>query len=135
MKRPSIGEQILDLFLLRTSAPDYAIDQPYYTTGSIVAAAIIRVAIIGIIAIIFNDSYGSSAWWWTVVMLAMWGIGAYPAWIQYNKYNDSVEELHQGTLCGACKHFNKTNQLCMILDEHVTTEAPPCEGEAWEPKS
>lgn len=134
MRKPSSFEQILDLLLLRTSPPDYAVDQPYYTTGNIVAAAIIRVAGIGVIAIIFNEAYGSSGWWWTAVMFAMWGLGAYPAWIQYNRFNDKVEELHTGTLCGSCRHFNPTNQLCMIMDEHVTSEQPPCEGEAWEPR-
>ena len=134
MRTPSTGEQILDLFLLRTSPPDYATDLPYYTTGSIVAAALLRVFIIGMVALLLNSQFQGSGWWWTTVMFAIWALGAYPAWLQYKKFNDHVEQFHAGTLCGSCRHFNPTNQLCMILDVHVTTEAPPCEGEAWEPK-
>ncbi len=134
MRQPSKAEQILDLFLLRTTPPEYAEEQPYYTTGSIVAAALIRVALIGTAATILNVSYGSTTWWWTAVLFAFWGLGVYPAWVQYQRFNDAVEQLHIDTLCGQCRHFNPTNQLCMILDVHVTTEAPPCEGEGWEPK-
>ena len=134
MKKPSVGEQLLDLFLLRTTPPDYAVDQPYYTTGSIIAAAILRIGIIGVAAILLNDVYTSRGWWWTSVLFAVWGLGVYPAWVQYNRFNDQVEELHSGTLCGSCRHFNPTNQLCMVLDVHVTTEVPPCDGEAWEPR-
>jgi len=134
MRVPSTAEQIRDLFLLRTNVPDYATDQPYYTTGSIVAAALLRVSIIGVAAILLNDQFNSSGWWWTTVLFAFWGLGIYPAWIQYNRFNDAVEELHTSTLCGQCRHFNPTNQLCMVLDEHVTSEHPPCEGEAWEPR-
>ena len=133
MRTPSKAEQILDLFLLRTSVPDYAEDQPYYTTGSIVAAALLRVALIGIAATLLNSQFNSDGWWWTAVLFTFWGLGVYPAWVQYQRFNDEVEKLHNGTLCGSCKHFNPTNQLCMVLDEHVTTSEPPCEGEAWEP--
>ena len=132
-RRPSGFEQFVDLFLLRTSAPDYESDSPYYTTGSIVAAAIMRIAIVGLAAILLNDTFNSSGWWWTGVLFAFWLVGVYPAWLQYQKFHEEVEQLQTGTLCGACRHFNPTNQLCMVLDEHVTSEAPPCEGEAWEP--
>ena len=132
-QKPSAAEQIVDLFLLRTTVPEHATDKPYYTTGSIVAAAIMRVAIIGIIAIFLNDQFNSDGWWWTAVLFSFWLVGVYPAWLQYNRFHDDVEQLQEGTLCGSCKHFNPTNQLCMVLDEHVTSEEPPCEGEAWEP--
>lgn len=134
MSQPSTSRQFIDLLLLRTSVPEDAVDQPYYTTGSIVAAALIRVALIGVIAIVFNERFSSSGWWWTTVMFALWGAGVYPAWLQYQRFNDAVEELHTDTLCGACRHFNPTNQLCQIMDVHVTSEAPPCEGEGWEPR-
>lgn len=134
MRTPTTTEQILDLFLLRMNPPDYATDQPYYTTGSIVAAGLLRIAVIATIAFLLNAQFESSSWWWTLVLFALWSLGAYPAWVQYKKFNDHVQELHHGTLCGSCRHFNPTNQLCMVLDEHVTTEKPPCEGEAWEPR-
>ncbi|NQW30561.1 MAG: hypothetical protein HQ472_08615 [Ignavibacteria bacterium] len=133
MNQPSKFDQILDLFLLRMKAPEYHTGEPYYTTGSIVAAALFRVFIIGIGGFIYFKSYSSSNSTWIIVLFAIWGIGVYPAWIQYQRFNESVEQITKGTLCGSCRHLNKTNQLCMILDEHITSEEPPCEGEAWEP--
>ena len=108
--------------------------QPRATTGSIVAAALMRVAAIGTVAVLLNSTFSSSGWWWTAVLFAFWAIGVYPAWLQYQRFNDTVEELHSGSLCGACRHFNATNQPCQIMDVHVTTEEPPCEGEGWEPR-
>jgi amino acid permease len=134
MSRPSGFDQFVDLFLLRVTPPDHASEMPYYTTGSIMAAAVMRLAIIGAAAFLLNDRFGHSGWWWTVVMFAAWGLGVYPAYLQYTRFNAEVEKIQEGTLCGACKHFNPTNQLCMIMDVHVTTEEPPCEGEAWEPR-
>ncbi len=133
MHRPTTLEQIIDLFLLRITPPNHATELPYYTTGSIMAAAVMRLAIIGAVAVAFNEQYGSSGWWWTVVMLAAWGLGVYPAYLQYKRFNTEVERIQESTLCGACRHFNPTNQLCMILDEHVTNAEPPCGGESWEP--
>jgi len=135
MRKPSTSEQVLDLLLLRMSPPDYAVDQPYYTTGNIVAAGLIRVVLIAVIIILLDAYWKSSTSWWYIALFAIWGLGLYPAWVQYNKFNESVDQISEGTLCGACRHFNRTNQLCMILDEHVTNDQPPCEGEAWEPIS
>lgn len=134
MQKPSAFDQFLDLFLLRISPPPHAVDQPFYTTGSIMAAAVMRLAIIGALAWYFNDAYRSNAWWWTLVMFAAWGIGVFPAYLQYKRFNESVQDITEGTLCGSCRHFNPTNQLCTILDEHVTSTEPPCEGEGWEPR-
>ncbi len=133
MHHPTAFEQFLDLFLLRVSPPDHATELPYYTTGSIVAAAVMRLAIIGTLAVLLNDRFQSSTWWWTSVLFAAWGLGAYPAWLQYRRFNEHIEHIQSETLCGKCRHFNGTNQLCMVLDEHVTSEQPPCEGELWEP--
>ncbi|MCO6465872.1 MAG: hypothetical protein J5I53_04570 [Bradyrhizobiaceae bacterium] len=134
MSQPTTTEQIIDLFLLRVTPPDRAADLPYYTTGSIMAAAVMRLTIIGAAAWGFSSAYSSSGWWWTTVMFVAWGVGVYPAYLQYRRFNESVEQLQDGTLCGTCRHFNPTNQLCTILDEHVTSAEPPCEGEAWEPR-
>ncbi len=133
MREPNEGDKLLDLFLLRTKEPDYAVDMPYYTTGSIVAAALIRVAILGGTSMILTQFVSANTVWW-FAMLTLWGIGVLPAWLQYQRFHEKVEKMIAGTLCGACKHFNPTNQLCMVLDEHVTSEHPPCEAEAWEPR-
>lgn len=133
MQAKSGFDQIVDLFLFRVSPPPESEEQPYYTTGSIMAAAVLRLVLVGSIAWYFNDTYGSSGWWWTAVMFAAWGIGVFPAYLQYRRFNESVQRLQEGTLCGSCRHFNPTNQLCTILDVHVTSAEPPCEGEGWEP--
>lgn len=133
VNKASAIEQIRDLFLLRMREPEGA-ERPYYTTGSIVGAALLRLAVLATVLMLLNERYGSTKWWWTVALFSLWGIGAYPAWVQYRRFNDSVDKITEGTLCGSCRHFDPTNQLCMVLDEHVTSDAPPCEGEAWEPK-
>jgi hypothetical protein len=133
MREPSNGEKLLDLFLLRTRDPEYAVDQPFYTTGSIVAAALMRVAVIAVVTMTLRPYMSSTTTWW-VAMLGLWGLGLYPAWLQYDKHHERVERVTEGTLCGSCRHFNGTNQLCMILDEHVVSDEPPCEGEGWEPR-
>lgn len=134
MREPTDGEKLLDLFLLRTKEPEYAVDMPFYTTGSIVAAALMRVAILGVASIILSQWMDSTKVWW-FAMITLWAVGVFPAWLQYQRFHEKIEKITEGTLCGACRHFNATNQLCMILDEHVTNEHPPCEGEAWEPRS
>ena len=90
-------------------------------------------AIIAVITMTMRSYMSSTTTWW-VAMLGLWGLGVYPAWLQYNKHHERVEQVTDGTLCGSCRHFNRTNQLCMIMDEHVTSEEPPCEGEGWEPR-
>lgn len=133
MDRPSTSEQWIDLLLLRTSTPDYATHQPYYTTGSIVGAAIVRVALIGIGGIVARQYIDGATLWYAVLFL-MWALGAYPAYRQYQEFNQRIDRMSEDTLCGKCRHFDPTNQLCTILDEHVVDDAPPCEGEAWEPR-
>lgn len=132
LQQSSDGEKLLDLILMRAQEPESSGSQPYYTTGSIVAAALMRVAVIGVGTLILSAYVTSSTVWW-VAMVGLWALGVYPAWIQYQKFHERVDKIQHGTLCGACRHFNPTNQLCMVLDEHVVNENPPCEGEAWEP--
>jgi len=132
MSKSTLSE-IVDLFLLRVTPPEGETERPYYTTGSIVAAALFRLTLILFLAMLFNDQYRGTGWWWTAVTLAAWGIGAYPAWLQYRRFNEDVRVLQENTLCGSCRHFNPTNQLCTVLDVHVTSNEPPCGGDEWEP--
>ena len=91
-----------------------------------------RIALIAVVTMALKSYVSSSTTWW-IAMIGLWGLGVYPAWLQYDKYHERVETITDGTLCGTCRHFNRTNQLCMIMDEHVTSTTPPCEGEGWEP--
>lgn len=134
MHQRNRDDSFVDLLLLRMNPPQDSIDRPYYTTGSIVSAAMIRVVILGFAAMLLS-SYASPTVTWWFAMISIWGIGIYPAWMQYQRFNDAVEKIEDGSLCGVCRHFNPTNQLCSVLDEHVVRpDAPPCEGEGWEPR-
>lgn len=132
MNQPTPFEQIRDMFLLRLSPPPYAVDQPFYTTGSIVSAALMRIVILIALGYALR-SYASATTTWTVTMFAVWAVGVYPAWRQYSKFNEAVDTILESTLCGSCRHFNTSNQVCRVLDVHVTSDAPPCEALDWEP--
>jgi hypothetical protein len=83
---------------------------------------------------ILSRYVSTTATWW-YAMISIWGVGVYPAWLQYQRFNEAVEKIEDGSLCGACRHFSPSNQLCSILDEHVVhAEEPPCAGEGWEPR-
>ena len=107
---------------------------PRFTTGSIVSGALMR----AIITIVF----GFLLWNWRgdestylITLIMLWGYVAYPAYRQYHVFNEHIEEMTLSTLCGQCKHFNRTGQTCFRYDEHVTNEYIPCEGLDWEPRS
>lgn len=127
-------DRFVDLLLLRMNPPSDSKDRPYYTTGSIVSAAMSRVVILGLASMAVSKYASANVTWW-FAMISIWGIGIYPAWLQYQRFNESVAQIENGSLCGACRHFNPTNQLCSLLDEHVVhADTPPCEGEGWEPR-
>lgn len=125
----------LNLFLLRAKTENNDDASSIYTTGSIVSSAILRIAVIGIIGLYFSQQYQGNGTFWTIIVFLLWGLGAYPAWLQYQEFNKEVKKIEEGTLCGVCKHFSSTNQLCTIFDVHVIDSEPPCEGVEWEPKS
>lgn len=39
-----------------------------------------------------------------------------------------------GILCSTCRYFESIGVMCSKLDEYVTEDVVPCEGELWEPK-
>lgn len=127
----SAFEKFRNAFLLRINPPPGS-PAPYYTTGSIVLAALVRVSLIGLGLMTWYGVREETPNYWVAVTL-IWFVGAWPAYLQYQKFNDYVDKLQATTLCGACRHFSRTNQLCTVLDEHVTDSHVPCEGELWEP--
>lgn len=110
-------------------------EQPTFTVGTIIYGTILRVSAIIILTWFLNDYYGRTETIWTISMLMLWGLGVYPAFRSYQKFLKRVTIIKSDTLCGSCKHFNDTNQLCSILDEHVSETYVPCEGLSWEPHS
>jgi len=107
--------------------------QPIITTGSIVWGVLLRSAIIMVLSFILmiyleNHTYSY------MFFFIFWFAAAYPGWRQYQLFQQRIKKVEESTLCGSCRHFEPSSQLCKILDEHVTREYIPCEGLSWEPR-
>jgi hypothetical protein len=106
------------------------------TLGSIVSWAIFRAAAVIFGAWLLNEyapwlDYGV---WWGVTLISIYAIVIHPITIQYHLYKQDTSNVVSGTLCSTCRHFEKGSVLCLKLDEHVSEDDIPCEGELWEPK-
>ena len=109
------------------------------TIGSIVSWTILRAAIVLVGSWIlsefmFTNNAGYTIWW-AVTALAVYAVVIHPTQIQYNIFKEETRLVMDGTLCSSCKHFEPTGVMCSKLDEHVTEDYLPCEGELWEPRS
>jgi hypothetical protein len=111
---------------------------PYRNTlGSIVLWTILRTA--GVIAgawILFDlmtINNAGYALWWAITGLSLYAVVFHPTQIQYLHYREETKNVMTGTLCASCKHFEPTGVLCSRLDEHVSEDYLPCEGQLWEP--
>ncbi len=125
-------ENILDILMFREGTDeDSDTNLPVVTTGSVVLGMIFRSAIIIILMFIFSEYFREM---WYLGVFIFWFFVAYPAYRQYNKFNKRMENFQEETLCGTCRHFNPSGQLCTIYDEHVSRNHIPCNGEAWEPR-
>lgn len=76
MSKSTLSE-IVDLFLLRVTPPEGETERPYYTTGSIVAAALFRLTLI----FISGNAFQRSVPWYGMVVdgsytgcLGPWGV-------------------------------------------------------------
>ncbi|MBL7999798.1 MAG: hypothetical protein JNL32_14325 [Candidatus Kapabacteria bacterium] len=125
-------DSLVDQLTLRNGYYDEQ-GQPRYTTGNIVSGALVRGFAVMIVGFLMWHYQGDQTTWFITIVL-LWGYVAYPAYRQYSIFNSHVEQLQITTLCGQCKHFNPTNQLCHIYDEHVSNTHIPCEGVDWEPR-
>ncbi len=125
-------EKISDLLLFRPIEDDDG-DTPSMTTGSIVWGVLLRSAIIIVISFLLLDQLHLHEYWY-IILFAVWFFAVYPGYQQYQKFNQKIEKMKESTLCGSCRHFDPSGQLCTILDEHVSSNYIPCEGESWEPK-
>lgn len=134
-KNKDIIDKIADIFMFREGTElDNETNSPSVTTGSIVWGILLRSAIIislSIVIIGYTDAY--NLWW--ITLFAVWFLAAYPGYRQYQKFNKRIEDLKETTLCGSCRHFESTGQLCTLYDEHISRNHVPCEGMNWEPKS
>jgi hypothetical protein len=105
------------------------------TPGSIVWGILLRTFILVLSSFVMFEIWTWVRSYWWFVFFIIWYEAAYPGWIQFQQYNENIEKVEESTLCGKCKHFDKTSQLCKILDEHITNDYVPCEGTEWDPKS
>ena len=126
-------EKLKQLFLFKSVSDEDNHNNPVVTIGTIVWCVLLRSAIVVIITMILMYEFGQSEVWYISLFL-IWLVALYPGWQQYQKFEERIEKFSEDTLCGSCKHFSKEGQLCRLLDEHVSTNYIPCEGEAWEPK-
>jgi hypothetical protein len=107
------------------------------TIGSIVTGGIFRAALILVAALFLYDYFKwvDYAFWWSATAISLYAFVFHPMQIQYRLYKEETETVVTNSLCAKCKHFEPTGVLCSILDEHVTEDYLPCEGQSWEPKS
>lgn len=128
-------EKIADLFMFREgSDEDNHSSEPNVTTGSVVWGLLMRMSLIMAFSFFAVRYFDMRDFWWIALFL-IWALAAYPAYRQYTSFTQRMENFSKQTLCGSCKHFDKTGQLCRIYDEHVSTEYVPCEGQSWEPNN
>jgi membrane protein YdbS with pleckstrin-like domain len=106
------------------------------TIGSIVSWAIFRAAGVIIAAYIISEyvRWLDYSTWWVLTLVVLYAVVLHPMQIQYRIYKEETARVMDGTLCSTCRHFEPTGVLCSKLDEHVTEDSIPCEGQLWEPK-
>lgn len=126
--------QFFDYLMFREgNDEDNSSNHPTVTMGSIVWGVILRTSIVIILTLFLIRRFDFAEYWW-YSFFAIWLFVAFPAYRQFQKFNDRMKVLSEETLCGKCKHFNPTAQTCQIYDVHVSKNHIPCEGMSWEPK-
>jgi hypothetical protein len=127
--------KLIDIFMFREGTlDDDKVGNPVVTTGSIVWGVLLR-STISVILIFLLLNYSTLREHWWISFFFIWFFVAYPAYRQFTRFNQRIENLSEDTLCGSCRHFRKEAQICEIYDEHITKDYIPCEGNDWEPKS
>ena len=127
-------EKFIDIIMFRSPVGPDENPTPRYTTGSIVLGAIIRSAVVIVLAYAFRE-YLPFENAWLLTLFAIWGFALFPAYREYQNFAARTESIQTSTLCGSCRYYEKTGQICTMLDEHVSEYFLPCEGEGWEPRN
>jgi membrane protein YdbS with pleckstrin-like domain len=106
------------------------------TIGSIVSWALFRAAIVIGIALLVVEyvEWLDYATWMIMTLIMIYAAVIHPMQVQYRIYTEETRNIMEGTLCSSCKYFEPTGVMCSKLDEHVSEDVIPCEGELWEPK-
>lgn len=129
-----IVEKLKFALLFKGVSDDDNHNEPVVTHGTIIWGLILRSAIVVVVTIILLGQYRNNDIWYLSLFL-MWLFALYPGWTQYKKYENRIKKFKENTLCGSCRNFEETSQLCKIYDQHVSSNNIPCEGMDWEPKS
>ncbi|MFZ1728558.1 MAG: hypothetical protein WBQ23_09825 [Bacteroidota bacterium] len=106
------------------------------TVGSIVSWALLRAAIVIAVSLFVIEyvHWLDYTTWVLMTLIMIYAAVIHPMQVQYRIYTDETRTVMEGSLCSSCKYFEPTGVLCSKLDEHVTEDVIPCEGELWEPK-
>lgn len=130
-----ITDTIVDVLMFRKGSEDeFGTKIPVFTTGSIVWGVLLRTFLLLMISLLLLENYQMHDYWWLMLFI-IWAVAIYPAWRQYRVFQEKVKKISEETLCGSCRNFDITSQLCKIYDEHITKDYLPCNGESWEPVS
>lgn len=129
-----LKDKIIDLFQFREGTEEEADGSliPIITFGSLAWGIILRSFILIMLTFIFFINWENRQYW-LVCLFLIWGLAIYPGWRQFQKFNKRIERISENTLCGSCKYFVSSSQLCRIYDEHISMNYIPCNGESWEP--
>jgi hypothetical protein len=132
-----VFEKLRDALMFREgSYEDNYTTEPKVTIGSIIWGVLLRSAIIVFGALLVAMAlYQKVVVNWWIIFFAMWIFVVFPAFRQYRKFDERIDELEESTMCGSCRYFIKDSQLCRLYDEHISMDYLPCNGESWEPKS
>ncbi|MDC1067879.1 hypothetical protein OAQ99_01830 [Candidatus Kapabacteria bacterium] len=111
----------------------YKEENEIISIGSIVWGIIFRSFLLMVLSLILMNKYElyDNAFIFVVVL---WFFIAWPAYNKFQDYNKKSIDFIESTLCGSCRNFEKTAQLCKIYDEHPTKDFIPCDGDDWELK-
>ena len=124
-------KNIVDIFFFKEKESG---GRPKVTTGAIILGSLLRTFLILTISFFIIKKYFLYDYILLLIFI-IWFFVAMPAYQAYQNFNKDMEDFSESTLCGTCKYFDKSAQLCKIYDEHPTKEYIPCEGSSWEPKS
>ncbi|MFM8178565.1 MAG: hypothetical protein ACKOAG_05205, partial [Candidatus Kapaibacterium sp.] len=105
-------DPMFDSLLLRYTSPPPD-GSPARTTGSVVFGALMRGILVIVVGFyLWNTTEAETAAFISFILL--WGYVVYPAYRQYVLFHDHVEALSLDTLCGSCRHFDRSSQRCAI---------------------
>lgn len=107
---------------------------PKITLGSIITQAILKTAILIIGIWFLFEQFDLLGYWWIALFL-IWFLVVYPAFRQYEKYQQFEASLREEILCASCRYYDPTGILCTLYDEHVSPHHIPCGGSSWEWKA